>query len=133
MDQELNMTSLMDMWEEYDHIAFEERCYEYDKAECYQNNNMEEQVTLNQIRIHNDGSEKRKPVRSLLSEVKCSKIISMEDWTTWIWITFKEPPKGWEAIFKMDLERLRIIDILWKFCSQVAIPRHKCLQLEYQL
>jgi hypothetical protein len=34
----------MDRWEEYDHLDFEERCYEYDKAECYQNNNMEEQV-----------------------------------------------------------------------------------------
>jgi len=36
MDQEL------DMWEEYDHLAIEERCCEYDKAERYQNNNMEE-------------------------------------------------------------------------------------------
>ena len=34
----------MDMWEEYDHIAFEERCY--DKVECYQNNNTEEQVDI---------------------------------------------------------------------------------------
>ena len=34
MDQEPNMTPLMDMWEDYDHLAFEERCYEYDKAEC---------------------------------------------------------------------------------------------------
>jgi len=29
------MTPLMDRWEEYDHLAFEEICYEYDKAECY--------------------------------------------------------------------------------------------------
>jgi len=36
------MTPLIDMWEDYDHLAFEERCYEYDKAEYYQNNNTEE-------------------------------------------------------------------------------------------
>jgi len=36
-------------------------------------------LTLNQIRIHNDGSEKGKPVRSLLTEIKYNKIISMED------------------------------------------------------
>ena len=46
----------MDMWEEYDHHAFEERCYEYDKAECNQNNNTERQVDMEPIRIHNDGS-----------------------------------------------------------------------------
>jgi len=46
MDQEPNMTLLMDMWEEYDHLVFEERCYEYDKAECYQNNKLEEQVDI---------------------------------------------------------------------------------------
>ena len=38
------MTPLMDIWEDYDHRAFEERCYVYDKAEYYQNNNIEEQV-----------------------------------------------------------------------------------------
>ena len=38
------MTPLMDRWEEDAHLAFEERCYEYDKAECYQNHNIEEQV-----------------------------------------------------------------------------------------
>ena len=36
-------------------------------------------LILNQIRIHNDGSVKGKLVKSLLSEVKFSKIISMED------------------------------------------------------
>ena len=36
-------------------------------------------LTLNQIRIHNDRSVKGKPVRSLLTEIKYSKIISMED------------------------------------------------------
>ena len=40
------MTPLMDMWEEYDHLALEERCYEYDNAEYYQNNNTEEQVDI---------------------------------------------------------------------------------------
>ena len=57
-------------------------------------------LTLNQIRIHNDGSEKGKPVRSLLTEIKYNKIISMEDWTMWIWITFKESPKWWVLMFK---------------------------------
>ena len=28
----------------YDHLAYKERCYEYDKAEYYKNNNIEEQV-----------------------------------------------------------------------------------------
>jgi len=37
------------------------------------------QLTLDHIRIHNDGNEKGKAVRSLLIEVKCSGIISMED------------------------------------------------------
>ena len=37
------MMPLMDRWKDYDHLAFEERCYEYDNAECYQNNNIEEQ------------------------------------------------------------------------------------------
>jgi len=47
MDQEPYMMHLMNRWEEYDHLAFEERCYEYDKAECYQNNNnTEEQVDI---------------------------------------------------------------------------------------
>ena len=46
MDPEHNMTPLMDMQEEYDHFAFEERCYEYDKTECYQNNNREGQVDI---------------------------------------------------------------------------------------
>jgi len=45
MDQESNMTPLMDMWEEHDYSAFE-RCYEYDKAEYYQNNNIEERVDI---------------------------------------------------------------------------------------
>ena len=72
MDSEHNMTPLMDRWEEYDHLAFEERCYEYDKAECYQNNT-KSKLTLNQIRIHNDESIKGKPVRSLLTEIKYSK------------------------------------------------------------
>ena len=40
------MTPLMDMWEEYDHLAFEERCYVYDNAEYYQNNNTVEQVGI---------------------------------------------------------------------------------------
>jgi len=40
---------------------------------------LQSELTLNQIRIHNDGSIKGKPIRSLLSEVKCSKIISMKD------------------------------------------------------
>jgi len=30
----------------YYHLSFEEKCYEYDKAECYQNNNTEEQVDI---------------------------------------------------------------------------------------
>jgi len=46
MDQEPNTMPLMDMWEEYDHLAFEERCYEYDNVECYQNNNTEEQADI---------------------------------------------------------------------------------------
>jgi len=45
MDQEPNMTPLMDMWEEHDYSAFE-GCYEYDKAKIYQNNNIEEQVDI---------------------------------------------------------------------------------------
>jgi len=36
---------------------------------------------LNQLRIHNNGSVKGKLVRSLLSEVKYSEIISMENFT----------------------------------------------------
>ena len=36
-------------------------------------------LTMNQIKIHNDGSIKGKLVRSLLTEIKYSKIISMED------------------------------------------------------
>jgi hypothetical protein len=36
-------------------------------------------LTTNQIKIHNDGSVKGKLVRSLLSEIKYSEIISMED------------------------------------------------------
>ena len=39
------MTPLMDMWEEHDYSAFE-GCYEYDKADYYQNNNIEEQVDI---------------------------------------------------------------------------------------
>ena len=35
---------LIDRWEDYYHLAFEERCYEFDKAEYYQNNNIEVQV-----------------------------------------------------------------------------------------
>jgi len=62
----------------YDHLTFEERCYEYDKAEYYQIIILKRKFTLNQIRIHNEGSEKGKAIRSLLSEVKCSEIISME-------------------------------------------------------
>jgi len=38
-------------------------------------------LTSNQIRIHNEGSVKGKFVRSLLLEVKCSEIISMENFT----------------------------------------------------
>ena len=38
-------------------------------------------LTSNQIRIHNKGSVKGKFVRSLLLEVKCSEIISMENFT----------------------------------------------------
>jgi len=38
-------------------------------------------LTLNQITIHNEGSIKGKFVRSLLLEVKCNKIISMENFT----------------------------------------------------
>ena len=52
------MTPLMDMQEEYDHLAFEERCYEYDKAECYLNNNTEEQVDMESN--HNSQRRKRK-------------------------------------------------------------------------
>jgi len=40
------MTPRMDMWEQYDHLAFEEMCYEYDKVECYQNNHTEDQVDI---------------------------------------------------------------------------------------
>ena len=40
MGQEPNMTPLMDMWEAYDHLDFEGRRYEYDKAEYYLNNNI---------------------------------------------------------------------------------------------
>jgi len=36
-------------------------------------------LIMNQINIHNDGSVKGKLVRSLLSEIKYSEIISMED------------------------------------------------------
>ena len=39
------MMSLTDMWEENDDLAFE-RCYEYDEAEYYQNNDIEEQVGM---------------------------------------------------------------------------------------
>jgi len=60
MDQEPNMTPLMDMWEEYDHLAFEERCYEYDKAEYYQNNNIEEQVGIESIQNSERRKQKRK-------------------------------------------------------------------------
>jgi hypothetical protein len=40
----------------YDHLAFEERCYEYDKAECYQNNNTEEQVDIESNQNPQQGS-----------------------------------------------------------------------------
>jgi len=40
------MTPLMGRWEEYDHLVIEEGCYEYDELECYQNNNIEEQVDI---------------------------------------------------------------------------------------
>ena len=73
------MTPPMDMWEDYDHLAFEERCYEYDKAECYQNNNIEEQVDSESNQNPQRRKRKRKVVRSLLTEVKCSKTILMED------------------------------------------------------
>jgi len=56
------MTPLMDMWEEYDHLAFEERCYEYDKAEYYQNNNTEEQVDIES----NQNPQRRKCKRKTL-------------------------------------------------------------------
>ena len=36
-------------------------------------------LALNQTRIHNDKSKKGKTVGSLLTEVKCSKTILMED------------------------------------------------------
>ena len=72
------MTPLMDRWEDYDHLAFEERCYEYDKAECYLNI-LRSKLTMNQIKIHNDGSVKGKLVRRLITEIKYSKIISRED------------------------------------------------------
>jgi hypothetical protein len=58
MDQELNMTHLINMWEEYDHLDFEEECYEYDKAECSQNNNTEEPVDIGSN--PNPQQEKRK-------------------------------------------------------------------------
>ena len=79
MDSEHNMTPLMDRWEEYDHLDFGERCYEYDKAECYQIIILKSKLTMNQIKIHNDGSVKGKLVRSLLLEIKYSETISMED------------------------------------------------------
>ena len=56
------MTPLMDRWEDYDHLAFEERCYEYDKAECYQNN-IEEQVDNES----NQNPQRRKRKRKLES------------------------------------------------------------------
>jgi len=56
MDQEPNMMPLMEMWEEYYHLPFEERCYEYDKAECYQNNNTEEQVDIESNQNPQQGS-----------------------------------------------------------------------------
>ena len=40
--------------------------------------NWKSKLTLNQIRIHNDGSVKGKLVRSLLLKIKYNKIISME-------------------------------------------------------
>jgi len=73
------MTPRMDMWEEYDHLSFEERCYEYDKAKCYQNNNTEEQVNIESNQNTQRRKRKRKLVRSLLTEVKCRKTILMED------------------------------------------------------
>ena len=33
MDQEHNMTPPMDMWEDYDHIALEERCISQKKVD----------------------------------------------------------------------------------------------------
>ena len=50
----------MDMWEEYDHLAFAEGCYEYDKAECYQNNNTEEQVDIESNQNPQRRTRKRK-------------------------------------------------------------------------
>ena len=70
-------------------------------------------LTLNQIRIHNDGSKKGKAVRSPLTEVKCNEIISMEDWAMWIGMTFKEPPKWWEAIFKWMVLRILLFLPTW--------------------
>jgi len=40
---------------------------------------LKSKLTMNQIKIHNGESVKEKTVRSLLLEVRCSKIISMED------------------------------------------------------
>ena len=54
------MMPLLDMWEEYDHIAFEEECYEYDKTECYQNNNIEEQVDIESNQNPQRWKQKRK-------------------------------------------------------------------------
>ena len=54
------MTPLVDMWEEYDHLAFEEGCYEYDKDECYQNNNTEEQVDIESNQNPQRRKQKRK-------------------------------------------------------------------------
>ena len=42
---------------------------------------LKSKLTLNQIRIHNEGSVKGKFVRSLLWEVKCNEIMSMENFT----------------------------------------------------
>jgi len=82
MDQEPNMTPLMDIWEEHDHLIFE-GCYEYDEAKYYQNNNIEEQVGIEtnqnpQRRKHkrkarkkptHGGKEKRNYVNGRLSNV----------------------------------------------------------------
>ena len=51
------MTPLIYMWEEHDYSAFEE-CYEYDKAEYYQNNYTEEQVDIESN--HNPQRRKQK-------------------------------------------------------------------------
>ena len=72
------MTPLMDMWEEHDYSAFE-GCYSMIKLCIFKIIILKCKLTSNQIRIHNDGSERGKAIRSLLMDVRCNETISMKD------------------------------------------------------